>query len=106
MTITNAEFLPKKQGSEPYIKLDRYTQKNHTVLLSHTMYKNSFKCLKQLNARSENIKLLEENIGRIISDINHSNFFLDLSPNTKEIKAKINEWDLNLKASAQKRDKG
>ena len=46
MTITIAEFLPKKQGSEPYIKLDSYTQKSHTVLLSHTVYKNNFKCLK------------------------------------------------------------
>ena len=40
------------------------------------------------------IKLLEENIGRILFDINYSNiFFLDLSPKVKEIKAKINKQD-------------
>ena len=27
-------------------------------------------------------------------DINHSNIFLDQSPKAKEIKAKINKWDL------------
>ena len=30
----------------------------------------------------------------MLFDINHSNIFLDLSPKTKEIKAKINKWDL------------
>ena len=39
-------------------------------------------------------KLLEENIGKTFSDINHSSIFLDLSPKAKEIKAKINKWDL------------
>ena len=42
----------------------------------------------------ETIKLLEENIGGILFDINCSNIFLDLSPKAKEIKAKINKWDL------------
>ena len=40
------------------------------------------------------MKLLEENIDRTIFDINCSNIFLDLSPKAKEIKAKINKWDL------------
>ena len=44
--------------------------------------------------RPETIKLLEENICRTPFDINHSNVFLDLSPNAKEIKAKVNKWDL------------
>ena len=44
-----------------------------------------------LNVRSETIKLLEENIGRTLFDMNCSNIFLDLSPKGKEIKAKINE---------------
>ena len=39
-------------------------------------------------------KILEENLGRIIVDINHSNIFLDLSPKITETKAKINKWDL------------
>ena len=40
------------------------------------------------------LKLLEENIGKTFSDINCSNLFLDQSPKAKEIKAKINKWDL------------
>ena len=42
---------------------------------------------------SETIKLLEDNLDRTLSDINHSNF-LDLSPKTKQIKAKIKKWDV------------
>jgi len=40
------------------------------------------------------LKLLEENIGKTFSDINCGNIFLDQSPKAKEIKAKINKWDL------------
>ena len=40
------------------------------------------------------IKLLEEAIYKIFSDINHTNVFLDQSPKTIEIKAKIHKWDL------------
>ena len=40
------------------------------------------------------IKLLEETIDKIFSDINHTNVFLDQSPKTIEIKAKIHKWDL------------
>ena len=52
------------------------------------------KWLKNLKVRHDTIKLLEENIGKTFSDINHSNIFLDQSPKAKEIKAKINKWDL------------
>ena len=45
-----------------------------------------------LNIGPETIKPLEENIGRTLFDINGSNIFLDLSLNTKEMKAKINKW--------------
>ena len=39
------------------------------------------------------LKLLDENIGKIFSDINHSNVFLGQSPMAKEIKAKINKGE-------------
>ena len=41
-----------------------------------------------------NVKLLEENIGRILSDIFHSSIFFDPSPRIMEIKTKINKWNL------------
>ena len=42
----------------------------------------------------ETIKLLEENIGKTLSDINHSRILYDPPPRILEIKAKINKWDL------------
>ena len=44
--------------------------------------------------RPETIKLLEENIGKTLSDINHSRILYDPPPRILEIKAKINKWDL------------
>ena len=51
------------------------------------------KWIKDLNIRSESIKLLEENKGRTLFDINHSNIFFDPSPRVMEIKTKINKWN-------------
>ena len=48
-----------------------------------------------MNIRYETIKLLEENIGKTFSDINHNNVFLVQSPKAIEIKTKINQRDLN-----------
>ena len=47
-----------------------------------------------LNVRPETIKLLEENIGKTLSDINDSRVLYDPPPRILEIKAKINKWDL------------
>ena len=44
--------------------------------------------------RNDTIKPLEENVGKIFSDINCSNVFLGNSPRAIGIKAKINKWDL------------
>ena len=49
---------------------------------------------KDLNSRPETIKILEENISRALSDINHSEILYDPPPRVMEIKAKINKWDL------------
>ena len=46
--------------------------------------------IKGLNVRPETIKLLEENIGRTLFDINHSKILYDLPPRGMEIKTKIN----------------
>ena len=50
--------------------------------------------IKDLNIRPETIKLLEENIGKTLSNINHSRIPYDSPPRAMEIKAKINKWDL------------
>ena len=53
------------------------------------------KQIKDLNVRPESIKLLEENIGRTLNDINQSKIFYDPPPREMEIKTKIINWDLS-----------
>ena len=65
--------------------------------------KISSKWIKDLNVRLDTIKLSEKNIGRTLSNINHSNIFFDSSPKIMKIKAKINKGDLNSKAFVQQR---
>ena len=52
------------------------------------------KWVKDLNVRPETIKLLEENIGKTLSNINHSRILYDPPPRILGKKAKINKWDL------------
>ena len=59
-----------------------------------TNTKINSKCIKDLNVRPETIKLLEENIGRTLDDINQSKVFYDPPPRVMEIKTKINKLDL------------
>ena len=58
------------------------------------------KCIKDLSVRPDTTKLLEENIGRIVFDINHSKILFDSPTRIKTIKTQINQWDLiKLKGS-------
>ena len=66
--------------------------KTEHFLASYT--KINSKWIKDLNVRPGTIKLLEENIGRTLSDINHSKILFDPPPREMEIKTKINKWDL------------
>ena len=50
--------------------------------------------IKDLNISHDTIKVLQENIGRKISDILRSNIFTDISPKARDIKERINKWDL------------
>ena len=52
------------------------------------------KWIKDLNIWSETIKLLEENIGKTPSDINHRKILYDTPPRVMEIKTKISKWDI------------
>ena len=52
------------------------------------------KCIKDLYVRPETIKLVEENIGRTLDDINQRKILYDPLPRIAEIKTKVNKWDL------------
>ena len=54
------------------------------------MHKNKLKMFKDLNARHDTTQLLENNIGKRFSNINHNNVFLGQSPKAIEVKPKIN----------------
>ena len=60
-----------------------------------TLYtKINSKWVKDLHVRPETIKLLEENIGRTLDDINQSKILYDPPSRVTEIKTKVNKWDL------------
>ena len=48
------------------------------------------KWIKDLHVRPETIKLLEENIGRTLNEINQSKILYDSPPRVMEIKTKVN----------------
>ena len=55
---------------------------------------SAYKLNKDLNVIPETIKLLDENIGRTLDNINQSKILYDLPPRVMEIKTKVNKWDL------------
>ena len=74
---------------------ENWTATCKRIKLEHflTPYKKiNSKWIKDL--RPETIKLLEENIGRTLSDINRSKILCDPPPRVMEIKTKVSKWDL------------
>ena len=60
---------------------------------------------KHLNVRPETIKLLEENIGRTVDDINQSKIPYGPPSRVMEIKTKLNKWNLiKLKTCFKERE--
>ena len=77
-------------------KLVNHLQKNESRTLSNTIHKINSKWIKDLNVIPETIKLLEENIGKTLSDINHSRILYDPPPRVMEIKSKIKKKKKDL----------
>ena len=76
---------------------ENWTVTCERIKLEHSLTpytKINSKLIKDLNVRPDTIKLLEENIGRTLYDINHSKNISDPPPREMEIKTKINKWDL------------
>ena len=74
--------------------LDSYMQKNETRSPTYTIHRKKLIVDKRLKYKSYTIKVVEENIGRKISDIPCSNILTDMSPKARDIKERINKWDL------------
>ena len=77
--------------------LENWTATCEGVKLEHflTPYtKINSKWINDLNVRPETIKLLEENIGRTLDDINQSKILNDPPSRVMEIKTKVSKWDL------------
>ena len=62
--------------------MDIHMQKNEIGPLSHSITKVNSKCIKDLNVRTEMVKLQEENKGENLLDIGLGNDFLDVTPKT------------------------
>ena len=69
-------------------------QKNEHEPHFYIIHKNKSKWMKDLIVRQEAIKILEEKAGKNLSDLGHSNFLLNMSPEARETKAEMNYWDL------------
>ena len=74
--------------------VDSYVQNNETQSPTYTIQKINSRWIKDLNISRDTIKVLEENMGRKISDISRSNILTDTSPKARDIKERINRWDL------------
>ena len=82
--------MGKRQSLQQMVWETIYMQKNESGSVSYTIHKINSKWITVLNVRPETIKILEESTGSNFSDISLSNIFLDMSPEARKIKAKIN----------------
>ena len=76
---------------------ENWTDTCKRMKLEHSLTpytKINSKWIKDLNVRPETIKLLEENIGRTLDDVNQSKILYDPPPRVMEMKTKVNKWYL------------
>ena len=82
-------------GVGRYRQLHEKKWNSITILQKYTPYTNiNSRWIKDLKKSQDTIKVLEEKIGRTTTDIPHSNIFTDVSPRRRDIKERINKWDL------------
>ena len=75
-----------------YMQKKKKKEKLYHQFTSYTRINS--KWIKDLNVSCDTIKVLEENMGRKISDIPCSNIFTNTSPRARDIKERLNKWDL------------
>ena len=76
--------------------MDWYIQNKVKLDHQYTPYTRiNSEWIKDLNISHDTIKIIEENIGRKISDIPHNNIFADISPGAREIKGKNKQMGLH-----------
>ena len=112
--IETPELDPQKYGQQIFDKAEKNIQWTKDSLFNKWCWENwtatcrrmkldhfitpftkiNSNWMKDLNVRQETIKTLEEKAGKNLSDLSHSNFLLDTSPKARELKAKMNYWDL------------
>ena len=95
--IRRQEYTMEKKQSLHKLCWENWTATCRRMKLEHSLIpytKINSKWIKDLNVRPDTIKLLEENIGRTLCDVNHSKILFDTPPREMEIKAKINKQDL------------
>ena len=75
-------------------ELDGNRQKNETRPLSYTIHKNKLKMDKGPGCEIGNHQKPRGESRKNLSDLSRSNFLLDTSPETRELRAKMDYWDL------------
>ena len=63
--------------------------------MSNPIHKSKFEMDQDLNVSHETIKLVEKNIGKNLLDINMSDVFMNISPQARETKVKMNKWTIS-----------
>ena len=94
----NRQIDQWKKTESPKIDSHKYSQLifvkgAKTIQWRKIAFQNS-RWIKDINIRCDTIKVLEENIGKKNLNILHSNIFTDMSPRARDIKVRINKWDL------------
>ena len=91
-----------------YMVLEDWTATCKRMKLEHFLTphtKINSKWIKDLHVRPEKIKLLEDNIGRTLDDINQSKILYDPPLRVMDIKTKVKKWDLiKLKSFCQAKE--